>query len=213
MSKPTVCAYSSTGDGAHSTPILFEHAYCINWVALSIRNASLWWRQDQGTCLASNVIITRPFRGIRQPTQSVCSTCLGCGAPQPRVLCRSVDPGVAGADSDTAGTLVARPARALLTLGPAGLFNCPRLPLSQGFDPEGYPQKPIASQRIQSTTVWVDPSSTGERANWAPSGTPERKGPCSREQGPLFFLKVAALLRQPERGEARIALAFDEQQH
>ena len=33
---------------------------------------------------------------------------------------------------------------------------------SQGFSPAGYPAKPLASYQIKPTTIWVEPSSTGD---------------------------------------------------
>jgi hypothetical protein len=41
-------------------------------------------------------------------------------------------------------------------------LNRPRRPLSQGFGTAGYPAGPLASYQIKPTTVWVDPSSTGD---------------------------------------------------
>ena len=59
-------------------------------------------------------------------------------------------------------TSLSRPAQASLTLRPVGLLNRPRRPLSQGFSPAGYPAKPLASYQIKPTTIWVEPSSTGD---------------------------------------------------
>ncbi len=47
-------------------------------------------------------------------------------------------------------------------LPPTGSLNRPRRPLSQGFGPAGYPTKPPVSYQIKSTTIRVDPSSTGD---------------------------------------------------
>src|SRR3954464_6357770 len=63
-------------------------------------------------------------------------------------------------------TSLSRPAQASHTLRPAGLLNRPRRPLSRGFDPAGYPAKPLVSYQVLSTTSWVDPSSTGEPRRW-----------------------------------------------
>jgi hypothetical protein len=35
-----------------------------------------------------------------------------------------------------------------------------------GFDPAGYPAKPLVSYQVLPTTSWVDPSSTGEPRRW-----------------------------------------------
>ncbi len=43
---------------------------------------------------------------------------------------------------------LSRPAQASLALRPAGSLNRPRRPLSQGFDPAGYPTDPPASYQI-----------------------------------------------------------------
>jgi hypothetical protein len=37
---------------------------------------------------------------------------------------------------------------------------------SRGFDPAGYPAKPLVSYQVLPTTSWVDPSSTGEPRRW-----------------------------------------------
>ena len=47
-------------------------------------------------------------------------------------------------------TSLSRPAQASLELRPVGSLNRPRRPLSQGFDPSGYPDKPPASYQIQT---------------------------------------------------------------
>ena len=54
-----------------------------------------------------------------------------------------------------------RPARASLALRPARSLNRPRRPLSRGSDTAGYPAAPLASYQSKSTTLWVEPSSTG----------------------------------------------------
>ena len=59
-------------------------------------------------------------------------------------------------------TSLSGPAQASLTLRPVGLLNRPRRPLSQGFSPAGYPAKPLASYQIKPTTIWVEPSFTGD---------------------------------------------------
>lgn len=57
---------------------------------------------------------------------------------------------------------LSRPAQASLALRPIGLLNRPRRPLSRGFSPAGYPIRPPASYQIKPTTIWVEPSSTGD---------------------------------------------------
>ena len=47
----------------------------------------------------------------------------------------------------SASTSLSRPARASLTLRPAGSLNRPRRPLSRGFDPASYPTEPLVSYR------------------------------------------------------------------
>ena len=59
-------------------------------------------------------------------------------------------------------TSLSRPARASLTLRPAGLLNRPRRPLSRGFDPAGCPTVSLVSYQSLPTPLWVVPSSTGE---------------------------------------------------
>src|SRR5580704_3941845 len=50
----------------------------------------------------------------------------------------------------------------LLTLRPARSLNRPRRPLSRGFGPTSRPARPLVSYQDQSTTLWVESSSTGE---------------------------------------------------
>jgi hypothetical protein len=50
-----------------------------------------------------------------------------------------------------------------LELRPVRLLNRPSRPWSRGFDPAGYPAKPLVSYQVLPTTFWVDPS-TGDRA-------------------------------------------------
>jgi hypothetical protein len=63
-------------------------------------------------------------------------------------------------------TSLSGPAQASLALRPARLLNRPWRPLSRGFDPAGYPAKPLVSYQVLPTTSWVDPSSTGEPRRW-----------------------------------------------
>ena len=63
-------------------------------------------------------------------------------------------------------TSLSGPAQASLALRPARLLNRPWRPLSRGFDPAGYPTKPLVSYQVLPTTSWVDPSSTGEPRRW-----------------------------------------------
>ncbi len=79
---------------------------------------------------------------------------VGC-FPVPRGL-----PRITGGSASA--TSLSRPAQASLELRPVGSLNRPRRPLSQGFDPSGYPDKPPASYQIKPTTVWVVPSSTSD---------------------------------------------------
>jgi len=57
---------------------------------------------------------------------------------------------------------LSRPAQALLALRPAGSLSRPRRPLSRGSDPASCPAEPLASFRIQSTIIRVEPSSTDD---------------------------------------------------
>jgi len=58
-------------------------------------------------------------------------------------------------------TYLSRPARASHALRPAGSLNRPGRPLSRGSDTAGYPTASLASYQSKSTTLWVEPSSTG----------------------------------------------------
>jgi hypothetical protein len=50
---------------------------------------------------------------------------------------------------------LSRPAQASHSLRPAGLLNRPRRPLSRGFDPTGYPAKPLVSyQTYRQLSGW-----------------------------------------------------------
>jgi hypothetical protein len=75
--------------------------------------------------------------------------------PVPRGL-----PRISGGSASA--TSLSRPAQASLALRPAGSLNRPRRPLSQGFDRAGYPAGPLASYQTKPTTLWVEPSSTGD---------------------------------------------------
>jgi len=79
---------------------------------------------------------------------------VGC-FPVPRGL-----PRISGGSASA--TSLSRPAQASLALRPAGSLNRPRRPSSQGFSPAGYPTELLASYQIKPTTVWVEPSSTGD---------------------------------------------------
>jgi hypothetical protein len=75
-------------------------------------------------------------------------------------LARRSFPQMAGGSASALS--LSRPAQALLALRPAGLLSRPRRPLSRGSDPASYPAKPLASFRIQSTTIRVESSSTDD---------------------------------------------------
>ncbi len=93
---------------------------------------------------------------------------VGC-FPVPRGL-----PLISGGSASA--TSLSRPAQASLELRPVGSLNRPRRPLSQGFDPSGYPDKPPASYQIKPTTVWVVPSSTSDTRLLGARGVEERRG-------------------------------------
>ena len=57
---------------------------------------------------------------------------------------------------------LSRPARALLTLRPAGSLSRPRRPLSRGFGPTQLPRRAARQLPDQSTTLRVEPSSTSD---------------------------------------------------
>ena len=55
-------------------------------------------------------------------------------------------------------SLLSRPAQASLALRPVGSLNRPRRPLSRGFDPVGYPTKPLVSyQSYRQFPGWILP--------------------------------------------------------
>ncbi len=93
---------------------------------------------------------------------------VGC-FPLPRGL-----PLISGGSASA--TSLSRPAQASLELRPVGSLNRPRRPLSQGFDPSGYPDQPPASYQIKPTTVWVVPSSTSDTRLLGARGVEERRG-------------------------------------
>src|SRR5260370_6381354 len=57
---------------------------------------------------------------------------------------------------------LSRPAQASLTLRPVGLLSRLKRPLSRGSSPSGYPAEPLVSYQDQSTTLWVESSSTSD---------------------------------------------------
>src|SRR3978361_1787399 len=62
------------------------------------------------------------------------------------------------AGGSASAPLLSRPAQALLTLRPVGSLNRPRRPLSRGFDPVGYPAKPLVSyQSNRQLSGWNPP--------------------------------------------------------
>src|SRR6478672_7389936 len=62
------------------------------------------------------------------------------------------------AGGSASAPLLSRPAQASLTLRPVGLLNRPRRPLSRGFDPVGYPPKPLVSyQSNRQLSGWILP--------------------------------------------------------
>jgi len=78
-----------------------------------------------------------------------------------RLLPRSCSlPPLAGGSASALS--LSRPAQALLALRPAGSLSRPRRPLSRGSDPASCPAEPLASFRIQSTIIRVEPSSTDD---------------------------------------------------
>ena len=72
---------------------------------------------------------------------------------------RTAFPGLGGSASATS---LSRPAQASLALRPTGSLDRPRRPLSRGFSPASYPA--IAARQLPAlpTSIWVDPSSTGD---------------------------------------------------
>ncbi len=65
-------------------------------------------------------------------------------------------------DGSASATSLSRPAQASLALRPASLLAHPRWTLSQGFDPAGYPTKPLARARFElSESVWGIPFGFG----------------------------------------------------
>lgn len=111
--------------------------------------------------------------------------------PVPRGL-----PRISGGSASA--TSLSRPAQASLTLRPAGSLNRPRRPLSQGFGAAGYPAGPLASYQIKPTTVWMEPSSTGDaRRLGAPRSPGSRTGSIRTCQGlrPRRVERALALTR------------------
>ena len=114
-------------------------------------------RDVEATTLAPNG--SPPITRITFPT---------CRAPYPGgssgCACRSL-PRLHGlplmAGGSASASALSRPAQASLALRPAGSISRPKRPLSRGFSPAGYPTKPLVSYRILSTSIRVDPSSTG----------------------------------------------------
>jgi hypothetical protein len=93
-----------------------------------------------------------------------------CRAPYPggsrRVLVSVPSPSRAAFPESQAGRHPRRHLRGLLRLhsryGPLDRSAAQRRPLSQGFDRAGYPAGPLASYQTKPTTLWVEPSSTGD---------------------------------------------------
>jgi len=100
---------------------------------------------------------------------------VGC-FPRPCCLPRSL----AGSASMTS---FSRPAQALHTLRPVDSLDRQKRPLSQGFDPDGYPSEPPASYRANRPLPGWDSHPRGDRAvRGAPETVESRRGAVSREQ-------------------------------
>jgi hypothetical protein len=82
------------------------------------------------------------------------------------VLVSVASPSRAAFPESQAGRHPRRHFRGLLRLhsryGPLDRSTAQRRPLSQGFGAAGYPAGPLASYQIKPTTIWVEPSSTGD---------------------------------------------------
>src|SRR6202012_1717491 len=62
------------------------------------------------------------------------------------------------AGGSASASLLSRPAQASLALRPVGSLNRPRRPSSRGFDPAGYPTKPLVSyQSNRQFPGWILP--------------------------------------------------------
>ena len=114
--------------------------------------------------------------------------------PVPRGL-----PRISGGSASA--TSLSRPAQASLALRPAGSLNRPRRPLSQGFDRAGYPAGPLASYQTKPTTLWVEPSSTGDARRLGARRVEEGRDDCSRQ------LRLPSPLIKPDVRVSRIRLS------
>ena len=104
------------------------------------------------------------------PPQMTRITLPACRAHYPggsrRVLVSVASPSRAAFPESQAGRHPRRHFRGLLRLhsryGPLDRSTAQRRPLSQGFGAAGYPAEPLASYQTKPTTLWVEPSSTGD---------------------------------------------------
>ena len=92
-----------------------------------------------------------PFRRAVPTTPADRDGCMCRLLPRSRGLPRF-------AGGSASAPLLSRPAQASLALRPTGLLNRPRRPLSRGFDPVGYPTKPLVSyQSNRQLSGWILP--------------------------------------------------------
>ena len=104
------------------------------------------------------------------PPQMTRITLPACRAHYPggsrRVLVSVASPSRAAFPESQAGRHPRRHFRGLLRLhsryGPLDRSTAQRRPLSQGFGAAGYPATSLASYQTKPTTLWVEPSSTGD---------------------------------------------------
>src|SRR6195952_1924026 len=102
------------------------------------------------------------------------------------------------AGGSASAPLLSRPAQALLTLRPVGSLNRPRRPLSRGFDPVGYPAKPLVSYQNNRQLFGWNPPPLVVRAIGAH---------CEDQEARHLSRSGAVLERSFRQGE-RSALAF-----
>src|ERR687898_1008877 len=122
-----------------------------------------------------------------------------------RVLVSVASPSRAAFPESQAGRHPRRHFRGLLRLhsryGPLDRSTAQRRPLSQGFGAAGYPAGPLASYQTKPTTVWVEPSSTGDARRLGARRVEEGRGDRLRQ------LRLPSPLVKPDVRISRIRLS------
>jgi hypothetical protein len=173
------CHYGSrkvlTARGEWVTPILFGVLDDRSRLACHLQ----WYLSETAEVIAHGLAQAFQKRGLPRAASDryglppiTRSTLTSVPCPLPRrietrayVDCFPIPRGLPRFSAGSASaTSLSRPAQASLALRPTGSLDRPRRPLSQGSGPTGCPKRAACQLPDQSTTLWVEPTSTVLRA-------------------------------------------------